>query len=150
MPGSHSPSGIHTEGTLLYQKGHSEVPHTVGPLPGPLWQGRHTPTALKKIGVQQMQTGPSGPGHHSSETPGLTPISSGASEHLSPGVTAQPCARCGLMCLKGPARPACSSVRKSCETCGIGEQRRGEQAWSWAVLTKPPGKAPTSPQRHIH
>ena len=72
VPGSYSPSGIHMEGTLLYQKGHSEVPHTVGPLPGPLGQCSHMSTALEKIGVQQMQTGPSGPGHHSSETPGLT------------------------------------------------------------------------------
>lgn len=46
------------------------------------------------------------------------------------GDRAQPCARHGLTCLRGPARPACSSVRKSFEMCGIGEQSHGEQAWN--------------------
>lgn len=46
------------------------------------------------------------------------------------GDRAQPCARHGLTCLRGPARPACSSLRKSFEMCGIGEQSHGEQAWN--------------------
>lgn len=46
------------------------------------------------------------------------------------GDRAQPCARRGLKCLRGATRPACSSVRKSFETCGIGEQSHGEQAWN--------------------
>lgn len=61
MPGSYCPSGIHKEGTLLYQKGHSEVPHTAGPLPGPLGQGSHTPTALERQASSRFRQGPLAP-----------------------------------------------------------------------------------------